>query len=661
MNKLTRRITALGLCAALCLGGVGVAKAQGGENAPAAQTADVQSVTAAPAASQAATKDETVYVLAGADGAVQKIIVSDWIRNTAAADVLTDRSTLQGIETVQGDAQYTLSGADMLVWDAQGDDVYYQGSSERELPVGLSVSYWLDGEAITAEALAGKSGRVTIRFDYENRQYDLVELDGKQEKIYVPFAMLTGMLLDNETFRNVTVSNGKCINDGDRTIVIGFALPGLQEDLALHGDTLSLPDYVEITADVTDFSLGMTVTVASNAIFNALDSAQLDTDGLTDGLQMLTDAVTQLTDGSSALYDGLCTLLEKSDALVSGISQLASGAKELRDGAAKADSSAAALAAGLDTLSASSNDLNLGAKQVFETLLATATQQLQAAGVSAPALTIENYAAVLNECIAALDETAVYEQALAQVTAAVEAMRPSITEQVTAAVRAQVFAAVAGMSEAEYADAVAAGLISAEQQAAIADAVAAQMASDAVQESIAQNVETQVQQAIAEQMASDAVQAQLAAAAQGAQSLIALKASLDSYQAFYLGLRSYTAGVDSAAAGAGELKDGTAALKSGAATLYQGALQLQNGAPALVDGVTQLRDGTMTLSDGLAQFAEQGIAALASLVDSDIAGLAARLEATVAVSQRYCSFSGLADGMDGQVKFIYRTAEISAD
>lgn len=660
MNKLTRRITSLGLCAALCLGGVGVAKAQSSGSAPTAQAAP-QSVTATSAAPQTAVKDETVYVLAGADGAVQKIIVSDWIQNTAGADVLTDRSTLTGVETVQGDAQYTLSGTDMLVWDAQGDDVYYQGSSERELPVGLSVSYRLDGEAITAEALAGKSGRVTIRFDYENRQYDLVELDGKQEKIYVPFAMLTGMLLDNETFRNVTVSNGKCINDGDRTIVVGFALPGLQENLALDRDTLSLPDYVEITADVTDFSLGMTVTVASNAIFNQLDPTQLDTDSLTDGVQALTDAVTQLTDGSSALYDGLCTLLDKSDALISGISRLAAGAGELRDGAAQADSGAAELAAGLEALSASSDTLNLGAKQVFETLLASAAEQIRTAGISIPDLTIDNYAAVLNSCIAELDETAVYEQALAQVTAAVEAMRPTITEQVTAAVRAQVFAAVAGMSEAEYADAVAAGLISAQQQAAIEAAVAAQMASDAVQESIAQNVEAQVQQAIAAQMASDAVQAQLAAAAQGAQSLIALKASLDSYQAFYLGLRTYTAGVDAAAAGADELKTGTAALKSGAATLYQGALQLQNGTPALVDGVTQLRDGAMTLSDGLKEFAEQGLDALTSLVDGDLTGLSARLEATVAASQRYCSYSGLADGMDGQVKFIYRTAEISAN
>ena len=733
MNKLAGKIVALGLCAAIGAGGVYAAAAQTAgrqEEASVVQTAAVQG-----AGPQEASKNETVYVLAGADGSVEKIIVSDWIKNALGKETISDRSDLASPENVKGEQSYTISGDGMKVWDAQGNDIYYRGDIEKELPVGLTVSYKLDGKSVSADEIAGKSGRVTIRFDYENRQYEMVRIDGRQEKIYVPFAMLTGMLLDNDTFRNVEVSNGKLLNDGDRTIVAGLAFPGLQENLGLSRDKIEIPDYVEITADAENFAFGMTVTVATNELFSDLDAGRLDSvGGGTGALGELSDAMTRLTDGSSALYDGLCTLLEKSDALVSGVSQLAEGAKALQEGAGSLDEGAARLkaglselSAGLNTLSANSAELNSGAAQVFSTLLSTATEQLRGAGVEVPDLTIGNYADVLGGIIASLDQTAVYQQAMQQVAAAVEEKRPEITEKVIAAVKEQVAAQVtaavqaqvtdgvtkaireqaeaqvigraAGMSKADYDAAVSAGRVSGEQQAAIEAAVAEQMASEAVgtaikaqtkarmesgeikavlsanideqmqsepvRETIAQNVELQVQKAVSENMASEAVQAKLAEASAGAPTIISLKASLDSYNSFYRGLCAYTGGVDTAAGGADSLsggaaalKDGAAQLKAGAAALYDGALTLKDGMPALVDGVTQLRDGSMELSDGLKQFSEQGVQKLIDLLEGDLAGAAARLRATIDVSKDYRNFAGIESGMDGRVKFIYRTGEI---
>lgn len=278
----------------------------------------------------------------------------------------------------------------MTIWDARGNDIYYQGSIEKELPVDLTVSYRLDGTAISAEALAGRSGKVTIRFDYRSNQTETVEIDGQTETLCVPFAMLTGMLLDSEAFRNVQVTNGKLLNDGDHTAVIGLAFPGLQEDLGISAETLEIPDYVEITADVTDFRLGMTVTVATNEVFSQLDAESLRLSDLDD-----TDATEALMDGSSALYDGLCTLLEKSDTLVAGVRELAAGADALKagadglsDGAEALLTGAEGLSAGLETLSSGSADLNSGATQVFNSLLATATAQVRAAGISISDLTI---------------------------------------------------------------------------------------------------------------------------------------------------------------------------------------------------------------------------------------------------------------------------------
>ena len=620
MNKPSFKITAIILCAVLCLSSAITVFAQTNDKTE-EQKKDAVTATTTANTDKDSTKDETVYVLAGADGSVQKIIVSDWIKNALGAASITDSTGLSDIENVKGNESYTISG-NAKVWDAQGNDIYYRGNIEKELPVGMTVTYTLDGKKVSADEIAGKTGKVSIRFDYDNRQYEMVKIDGKEEKIYVPFAMLTGMLLDNEHFRNIEVTNGKIINDGDRTAVVGIALPGLQENLGISKDKLNIPDYVEITADASDFSFGMTVTFATNELFNNFNTSKLDSvDDLTGSIGELSDGMKQLLDGSSALYGGLTTLLDKSKELVSGINQLADGAKVLKDGAVSVDdgagqlkAGAAELAGGLNTLKGNNDTLNGGAKQVFETLLSTAETQIKAGGISVPTLTIDNYAQVLTGVINSLDETSVYNQALAQVTAAVENNRPLIVEKVTAAVREQVAAGVtaavreqvaagvtaavreqvseqvivaaAGMSKSDYEAAVSAGMIPAETQNSISAAIEVQMQTNEVNALIESNITAK--------MESDEIKATVKANTDAQMQTEAIQKTVaDNVD---LGLLTYTNGVASAAdgasslaSGASDLKDGTAQLKAGAATLFDGILQLKNGAPALVDGVFQSR------------------------------------------------------------------------
>ncbi len=120
---------------------------------------------------------------------------------------------------------------------------------------------------------------MTIRFEYENNQYEVRTVNGVSQKVYVPFVALTGALLDTSHFSNVTVSNGKLINDGDRIAVMGMAFPACRRIWAsARSNSLDLPDYVEISADVTDFTLETTLTVVSNSLLN-----EVDTDDLTSG------------------------------------------------------------------------------------------------------------------------------------------------------------------------------------------------------------------------------------------------------------------------------------------------------------------------------------------------------------------------------------------
>lgn len=414
MKKCAAKLTAIGLSAILAVGVTGGAAhaAMGGNTARSYAPASAKLSASVSQAAPAACRDETVYVLADAGGAVREVIVSDWLKNPDGAQQLSDAAALTDVENVKGSESFTSSG-NTRIWEAQGNDIYTQGSTDRELPVEVSVSYTLDGTPVSASELAGKSGKVTIRFDYTNRQYEEVTIGGKTEKIYVPFAMLTGLVADNEVFTNIEVTNGRVYNDGDRTAVVGLALPGLRENLDLDGEDFDIPEYVEITADVTNFELETTFTAAVSDPFRELDTGKLDDrDDLTDSLHELTDAMDQLLDGSAQLRDGLGELLEKTGPLSDAVDQLANGANalksgsgELQSGAAQLQQGAAGLQAGLEQLDASSGQLTAGAKQTFDGLLASANRQLAAAGAEIPELTMENYGQVLDGAAAAMGDS----------------------------------------------------------------------------------------------------------------------------------------------------------------------------------------------------------------------------------------------------------------
>lgn len=649
--------------------GIGVASYSAGAKSTDAETTKANTAETLSAAKSVATdgsnklsKNETVYVIANADGSAKKVIVSDWIKNTAKAKNINDISNLENIENIKGDETYTIDENNMYEWNADGEDIYYQGTGKDELPVGLSISYKLDGKNVSAEELAGKSGKVTMHFDYTNREFEKVRIDGKEEKIYVPFVMLTGMMLDNDVFRNVEVSNGKVINDGSHTYVAGFALPGMQSNLDIDSDDFEIPDYVEITADVENFELATTLTLATNEMFSDIDFSEIDdkVDSLSDSLGDLTDAANKLIDGSSVLYDGLNTLLDKSGELIEGVEQLYDGAEKIKNGAEALDEGAgtlangakdldngagslndganaldsgigslsegavsldsgvaelqgyvAALSTGLNTISGNSEALNSGAKQVFDTLLSTADTQIAAAGLSADKLTISNYDQVLENLIGSLSEenvkTLAYNTALETVSATVNSQSDVIREAVESAVRKQVTEGVlasAGysMTTEQYDAAVAAGQISDEVQAQISTAVSTQMSSSSIQATVDSSTQEQIQSLIDANMQSDEVKSQINAAVEmasaGKVSLSALKKQLDSYNQFYQGVLTYTDGVDKANLGAHQILSGTYVLKDGSGALKAGAGQLKSGSSTLKDGTGVLKNGSSSLKSG---------------------------------------------------------------
>ena len=179
-----------------------------GISAFAANKQDTDATTPEPAATASAVESassaagETVYIIANTDGSAKKVIVSQQYDKDDPNAAQEAQSSLTDAQNVKGDS-------------------CWQGTTDKALPVTTAITYTLDGKVVSAEALAGKSGHVTIRFDYTNTQYETKTINGKSQKIYVPFAALTGLLLDSDSFSNVSVTNGKLVDDGDRTVVAG--------------------------------------------------------------------------------------------------------------------------------------------------------------------------------------------------------------------------------------------------------------------------------------------------------------------------------------------------------------------------------------------------------------------------------------------------------
>lgn len=312
-----------------------------------------------------ADKDESVYLISDANGNVNKTIVVDHLKNKDKKDTLEDASNLSDIENVKGKEKFTQSG-DKLTWQAGGKDIYYQGTATAEPPVTQKVTYYLDGKEISPEDLAGKSGKVKIRFDYTNTTSYTETVNGEKQTVSVPFAAITGLVL-GDGFENIEVTNGKAEVNDSSSVVLGYALPGLKDSLGikdgdLDGD-VNIPEYMEMTADVENFSMPAAMTFVVNAS-DYVSTDGIDTSDLDDMINDLKDASTQLQDGSKTLAegtdtlsDGLSTLQSKLGTFASGVGTLQSGLKTYTDGVST-------LSGGLNTLGNSTGALVSGADKL---------------------------------------------------------------------------------------------------------------------------------------------------------------------------------------------------------------------------------------------------------------------------------------------------------
>lgn len=359
--------------------------------------------------SESVDKEESVYIITDASGNPTETIVTDRLTNKSKAATIEDESNLKDIENVKGKESFTQDGSKMT-WQADGNEIYYQGTTSETAPLKQSVTYMLDGKEISPEDLKGKSGKVTIRFDYENTTAYTENVNGKDVTVKVPFAALTALMLD-DNFSNIEVTNGKVKENGDQNIVIGYAVPGLTESLDIDENDLedvSIPEYFEITADVTDFSLSTAMTFAVNATEYIATNGSMTNDlegminDLSDATDQLIDGSDQLSDGAGELSDGANTLASGTKDLKTGADSLASGADSVESGLKTLKKSLKPFSSGMSSLKTGLNAYLDGTKQLNDGIktLSDGTGTLVEG-----ANTINSSAKTISDAITALDTT----------------------------------------------------------------------------------------------------------------------------------------------------------------------------------------------------------------------------------------------------------------
>ena len=337
------------LCVLLCctlLAGCGLQKTPPApETTPEATAAPSPTVTPRPAPTETPEaaaeeqkekadrdKEETVYIKAGADGEIREVTVETVLRYRGTDGTIVDRTKLTDIKNTEGDEEFTQGRDGSLIWEDHGEDIHYEGKSKDKLPVGVKISYTLDGKSIRPEALAGKSGHLVIRFDYENRTQETREVsiyggEAKSIQTKVPFLAVSFAMLPKEVFSHVTCKNGRLLSLGEQNAFLGFALPGLPDALTLSDskltEDLDIPTWAELEADVTDFEMDFTATVFSNGLLEDLKQQDLtDLYDLAGDIDTLYDAAAQLAEGSEKLGDGM-------SAYVNGVNSALQTAKDL--------------------------------------------------------------------------------------------------------------------------------------------------------------------------------------------------------------------------------------------------------------------------------------------------------------------------------------------
>jgi putative membrane protein len=604
----------------------------------------------------ATTKTETVYTKLNNKGEQYKTIVSAKLQNDEKLSTIEDISTLLNIENTSGDETFTNTN-NTVIWNANGNDISYQGETENKIPVTMSINYTLDGKEIEPKDLIGKSGKVNIKIEYTNNDVHYVKVNGTTEKMYTPFVVTLGTIIDNKNNENIEVTNGKAINDGTRTIIAGIAMPGLQESLNINKSDLEIPTSVEISMDTKDFELSNIISYITPKIIEESDL----------------DVFDKLDD----LYSKTNTLQESSSKLVEGTTTLATNTKKLSIGANQ-------LQIGINTANVGTNKIKSQVDNSVNLLKNDATpaidqQTLLAIGNQAQQKAILTDTQKIQISTNAANAVVLTEGQKGEIAAnAAKGANLSNEQKSTIAANAAKGANLSNEQKSTIAANAANSVIQSDQYKNLTDQekttigqmlinVAEQTAITTAQQT-ATDTAKQVSVATAQQTAIDTAKQVSVATAQQTAIDTAKKVSVATAQQTATDTAKQTAmsTASQVATNAKQtfttrtIKDLTT-LSNGLGELSTGIGTINNGVSQVATGSEQLSQGAETLENGMKQFDKEGIQTICNYINNNVKTLTGRMKALKDLANDYNNFAGINNNTKGTVKFIVITDALKKD
>lgn len=255
-----------------------------------------------PINAKALTKDETVYGKFDNTGKIKSVYVNEHLINNTKESELKDYTELKEIFNLNGDETFNIDGSS-IVWNSNGNDIFYQGKYENDLPVTLKITYKLDGKETNVSDMLGKSGKVDITIKYTNNDKHSMLINGKYETLYTPFVVMFGTSINETNTSNITINNGKVVSNGSKNFIVGISTPGLYESLKISN--FKDLDTIKISYDTTCFELGSIYSVITPKVIDESDLKIFDKiDDLSNKVNTLQKNTDLIESNTLKLYNG---------------------------------------------------------------------------------------------------------------------------------------------------------------------------------------------------------------------------------------------------------------------------------------------------------------------------------------------------------------------
>ncbi|MCI9086963.1 MAG: hypothetical protein HFJ32_00095 [Clostridia bacterium] len=572
------------------------------------------------------------------------LLVSFLVYTSPVLTYAKDETVYTKVDT-QGDSYKTIVSTQME------DGTHTQEETDKKLPITCKIKYTLNGKEISAEELAGKSGKVTIEITYTNHEKHIVNVNGVTTTLYTPFAVATGVVVDNETNKNIAVSNGKVMNDGTKTIVVGMAMPGMQESLGLS--RINLPDNVKITMKTTNFELSNIFTIATLKLLEEDDKELLkEIDELYSKINTLQSSSNQIEKGANDLKKGTTTYYQKSQEFNQVMSQVQKGANS-------ANTEYAKLNQGIASLNTNSGTLNSGAKQVSEGMTA---MQSGLQTISTKLGQLEVGSQVLSTGAKQIEKgVTVAQNAAKEVTTKVLTAKATI--QATIQANNQTISTLDPITDANMINALQISNVALQQSLDTLDSLAIDEPTSnlAILNGSLAQVKTGIEGNGTVQNPGLVVGSQTVSQGISQIKKDGVDALASQTTKLVTGSKQLYDGTKTLKQGTTVLENGSSQMQAGLSNLQSGTSQLLQANNQLTDGAKILQTGATTLANGIHTFNEEGIKPICNYINGDLRNLTNRAEKLLDLSNEYQSFINSEKEKNGEVKFIIMSDSIKKE